>query len=441
LRPWSIALSLVAVASTARADQPVARPIVGFRVAGHSKVRDHILGYLAHVHLGDPVSIADIPRLETALISSELFESAKVTLEDAPGGVIVVATVEDKLSWIVGPTLYVLPTNRAFGVGYAENDFRGDDQKFLLYAQIGTQTSILFGTFLDPSVRGTPLTWRADLYLERRQIDEYANPPADPTDLSTARTTEETFLDAGALIGWNFAWWLVGDLRLRGAYVYFRDPLDPRTGLAAPRPEKDGWDFTVQARLTLDHRIHRFGVTTGGYAQLQLEPSLPGLDSYGYFNSLARAYYSWELFREHELEVRVLGYAGYHLPIHEDNALGGVGDLRGYPTDQFRGDLNLIARAEYSVPLFKWWIFAFRGLAFYDTGFSEFAFPRADVAAGGDRAYLPDQLGHSVLRNDVGAGLRVYVKAVVLPLLGLDLGYGIEGHSPEVYFEAGLTDF
>ena len=45
------------------------------------------------------------------------------------------------------------------------------------------------------------------------------------------------------------------------------------------------------------------------------------------------------------------------------------------------------------------------------------------------------------MRNDVGVGLRIYVKAVVLPLLGLDFGYGLEGHSPELYFEVGLTDF
>ena len=25
--------------------------------------------------------------------------------------------------------------------------------------------------------------------------------------------------------------------------------------------------------------------------------------------------------------------------------------------------------------------------------------------------------------------------------LSVDLGYGIEGHSPEIYFEVGLTDF
>ncbi len=416
----------------ARADD-AGRPIVGFHVKGDSKVTDETLGYLAHVRLGDTITVADIARLEVALISSELFETAVVTLEDAPDGVIVVATVKDKLSWIAAPTVYVLPNNTAVGVGYVQNDLGGRDQKILLYGQLGTQQNILLATFLDPAVHGSRLTYRLDLYLEGRQLDEYAN--ADARDFTIARTTRETFLDAGALIGWNFRWWAVADFRLRGAYVYFRDPRDA-SGAVATVPEKDGWDITTQARLTLDHRTHRFGVTSGGYLQGELEQSIPGLDSYGYGDGLLRAYYSWVLFCEHELEVRGVLSAGYHLPIHEELALGGVSDLRGYPTDQFRGDVNTLVRAEYSVPLFKAWIFAFRALGFYDSGYSGFHFRRES-----DRDYLPEQLGRGVYRNDVGIGLRVYVKAVVLPLLGLDLGYGIEGHSPEVYFELGLTDF
>lgn len=247
----------------ARADD-AGRPIVGFHVKGDSKVTDETLGYLAHVRLGDTITVADIARLEVALISSELFETAVVTLEDAPDGVIVVATVKDKLSWIAAPTVYVLPNNTAVGVGYVQNDLGGRDQKILLYGQLGTQQNILLATFLDPAVHGSRLTYRLDLYLEGRQLDEYAN--ADARDFTIARTTRETFLDAGALIGWNFRWWAVADFRLRGAYVYFRDPRDA-SGAVATVPEKDGWDITTQARLTLDHRTHRFGVTSGGYLQ------------------------------------------------------------------------------------------------------------------------------------------------------------------------------
>ena len=193
--------------------------IAGFRTLGHTKVTDSTLGYLAHVRIGDPISADDIPRLETALISSELFTAVKVALVDSPDGVIVVATLDDKWSWIAAPTLYLTNPNRAVGVGFVENDFGGRDQKLLLYGQYGTQSSIAFATFLDPAYHGSKLTYRFDLYFENRYIDEYANPINDPTNQDIARSTRQVFLDAGALVGWNFAWWLVGDLRLRGGDV------------------------------------------------------------------------------------------------------------------------------------------------------------------------------------------------------------------------------
>jgi len=419
--------------------------IAGFRARGHTKVTDSALGYLAHVRIGDPIGPDDIPRLETALISSELFKTVKVTLEDSPDGVIVAAMLDDKWSWIAAPTLYLTNPNRAVGVGFVENDLGGRDQKLLLYGQYGTQSSIVFATFLDPAYHGSKLTYRFDLYLENRYIDEYANPINDPTNQDIERSTRQVFIDAGALVGWNFAWWLVGDLRLRGAYVYFRDAynptLDPNHTMNLPQPEKDGRDVTIQPRLTLDHRFNYFGVTHGAYLQVMLDKSVPALDSYGYGDALVRAYYSWA-WGEHELELRSLNSIGYHLPLHEQLALGGVGDLRGYPTDEFRGDINIVARAEYSLPLFKWtpepWVpTAFRALVFYDGGYDRFLFPRDQ----NELLYLPGQLDRNFWRDDVGIGFRVYVKSIVLPLVGFDLAYGIEARTPQLVFELGLTDF
>ncbi|HEY6039354.1 MAG TPA: BamA/TamA family outer membrane protein [Kofleriaceae bacterium] len=455
-----VALALLALtASSARADDAMPspwidlvpplpqrpRPIKAFRTRGHTKVTNRTLGYLAHVEIGDMVSTADIPGLQAALISSELFATADVTLEDSPEGVTVVATLEDKLSWIAAPTLYLTNPNRAVGVGFVENDLGGRDQKLLLYGQLGTQTSILFATFLDPAYHGSKLTYRFDLYLENRYIDEYANPVSDPTNQEVERSTRQIFLDAGALVGWNFAWWAVADVRLRGAYVYFRDAynptVDPNHTMPQAQPEKDGRDVTIQPRLTLDHRFHVYGVTHGGYLQLMLDQSVPGLDTYGYGDALLRAYYAWSFLGEHELELRSVNLIGYHLPLHEELALGGVGDLRGYPSDEFRGDLNLVVRAEYSIPLFKWtpttWLpTAFRALAFYDAGYGRFLFPRDS-----DRLYLPGQLHRNFFRDDVGIGFRVYLKSVVLPLVGFDLAYGLEAHSRQFVFELGLTDF
>jgi outer membrane protein insertion porin family len=125
------------------------------------------------------------------------------------------------------------------------------------------------------------------------------------------------------------------------------------------------------------------------------------------------------------------------LPLHEELTLGGVVDLRGYRVDQFRGDRRLAGRAEYSLQLAKWWMFRFRAIGFVDAGYIGFHWRDPST-----RVYLPTQHdGAHWIRSDVGGGIRIYVGNIVLPLLGLDVAYGLEGKRREVYFEVGLTDF
>ncbi|HVK88929.1 MAG TPA: BamA/TamA family outer membrane protein [Kofleriaceae bacterium] len=412
---------------------------MGYRMRGKTKVTERAARYLARVEPGELVGPSDLPRLQQAFLSSELFETVSVALEPADGGVLVVATVKDKHSWIIAPAVYWLPGRRSVGVGFAENNLRGENQKLLLYGQLGDRESLLFATYLDPSVRGTPLTYRYDLYLYRRVVSEYANPTDDPTDDDIARETTTDYLGGGILLGWRFAWWLTTDLRLRGAKVTFHDAHDPDApDVPLPLPERDGWDVSTQWRLTLDARQYRYGVRWGPFVQLAGDTTIPGLDDYDYSSALLRAFYGWRLFEEHQLELRGIAAIGRDLPFHEELTLGGVGDLRGYAVDRFRGDVRTLARIEYSVPIAKWKFFAFRALGFWDSGYAGLHHPRTDPA----RDYLPGQTaGTGWWRNDVGAGFRVYVKAVVLPLLGLDIAYGVEARATEVYFQLGITDF
>lgn len=435
-------LFAVCLAGTvARADTSEPRPVVGFRVRGDSKLRERTLGFLAHLERGDLVGAASLPQIKAALISSELFEKVTVTLEEAPGGYLVVATLEDKHSWFAAPTLYLLGKRRAIGAGFIENNLGGFNQKLLAYAQYGTHESILFLTYLDPSVSGTPFTWRFDIYGYHRQIDEYANPAGDATDTTILRTTTADYRGAGFLVGWTFAWWAVADLRLRGGTMRFHDPQAP-DGSPLPYPQDDGWDVSTQARITLDARRYHFGVRWGPYLQLYAETTIPGLDDYDYSSILLRAYYSWRLFDEHQLELRTNGQLGRNLPIHNDLLLGGAVDLRGYTVDRFRGDTRAMFRVEYSVPITKWRSFAFRAITFWDSGFIGWYRPRRDVLDGGDRSFFYPNMerGAHWFRNDVGAGFRLYVKSVVLPLLGIDFAYGIEGERFQTYFQLGLVD-
>jgi outer membrane protein insertion porin family len=432
---------VLCVASVAYADNVQLKPIVGFRVRGDTKLRERTLGFLAHVAVGDYVSDASIPKLTADLISSELFEKVTVTLEpvleDGGEGYLLVATLVDKHSWFAAPTLYLLGERRAAGVGFIENNLGGFNQKLLLYAQYGTHESILFGTYLDPSVSGTPFTWRFDIYGYQRQIDEYANPTNDATDNSILRTTQVNYLGLGFQAGFTIRWWLVADLRLRGGKMAYEDPHSPTDDAPLPYPQRDGWDVTTQGRITLDARRYRFGVRWGPYLQLYTETTIPGLDDYDYSSILLRAFYSWRLFEEHQLELRTTGSLGRNLPLHNDLLLGGSTDLRGYNVDRFRGDTRATFRFEYSAPLTKWRMFAFRAVTFWDSGVIGFYRPRKDR----DFLYPGGPDDKHWFRNDVGAGFRVYVKSVVLPLLGVDFAYGIEGEAFQMYFQLGLVDF
>jgi outer membrane protein insertion porin family len=412
--------------------------VIGFRVVGHSKLKRRTASYLSHIAVGDEVSLDDKAEIEAALMSSELFESARVEFEDVRGGVVIVCFLEDKLSWIAAPTAYLLPSHWAVGVGYAESDLDGYNQKMLLYAQLGNRTSLVLATYLDPSIRGTKWQARFDVYALHNIVDEYLNPPSDKTSFAVTRESTETFLDAGALLGYAFRWWMVADVRTRAAYVYYRHSHTTDTHIPVPAPEIDGWDWAIQERLTIDPRGHRFGVTWGPYLQVINEQAIPGASTYQYQDVNVRAYYSWRLFGEHELELRTTENLGRHMPFNQEPALGGVSDLRGYDLDQFRGDTRAMFRVEYSVPVTKWRKFFLRAIGFFDSGYIGFHFPDPS----GMRDYLPSEAkGDSWIRTDVGGGIRIYISSIVLPLLGFDIAYGLEAHKPEYYFELGLTDF
>jgi hypothetical protein len=54
---------------------------------------------------------------------------------------------------------------------------------------------------------------------------------------------------------------------------------------------------------------------------------------------------------------------------------------------------------------------------------------------------LPDQLGGPRLNNfpnGVGAGIRLYLSNIVLPLLGVDYGYGINSGAGRLYLVIGI---
>jgi hypothetical protein len=200
-----------------------------------------------------------------------------------------------------------------------------------------------------------------------------------------------------------------------------------------------------RASLTFDFRAREFAVMQGASLYLGFDYASPQFKSDFTF---WRAGASWEqgirFFRQHNLIYYVGANAGHNLPFWLENTSGGP-NLRGYLYQQFRGDTAAFGKIEYHFPLFSIRSLDFRALAFYDVAATWFREPlQGQLVTGADAATFIQRETRDArtfstetvtgfhlnsIHNDVGGGLRFFLRSVAVPLVGFDAGYGIEANN------------
>jgi outer membrane protein insertion porin family len=464
--------ALAAPAAPASAD--TIREIV---IAENSKTTDETVRFLAGIKEGQSWDLDKQERVRIELVSSGLFKSVELFTEPhEKGGVKVTIVAKDKHSWVVAPTYYNQPTNKGGGVGFGENNLFGQNKKLLTYGQIATGDSFFIGAYVDPSIRGTAFKWQLDVFLRRERVKEYVpqnrfifregdgrtiQSRGDPI---VARESKIKYLNTGLKFGFEIRRALSVEGRFRGAHVSYTLPklgegatedlvdasLTPGClgdgTCALPKPGAEGWDVSAEAIFKLDRIANWYGIASGDRFQFSYEKSLSALGSDFDYTYMGLSYLrARRYFKAANLILRANADWGSDIPFQQEFTSGGT-TLRGYKNRQFRGDFKTGMNVEYSLQLFNIRGFALRTLAFVDSTYTTFL--RSDSnEESGVRNYLP---GHTTMfsdsklapwRNSIGLGTRVYIRQIVLPLLGLDLGYGLESGGFEVYFAIGLTDF
>jgi outer membrane protein assembly factor BamA len=452
----AVALALVAaVPRLAGADQ-----IVRIVVDENTKSSDDTVILIADIEVGDDWTPAMVDEVRDRLVTSQLFKSVEVLAAPVLGGIEVLILARDKHSWVIAPTYYNQPGNKGAGFGFAEANLFGENKKLLLYAQYATADSFFLAGYQDPSIRQSRFKWQADLFARREEVTEY-NIPSFTGDSAPVRESTLIYLNSGLKAGFSLFRAFSFDARLRGAWVDTRDArlvgeatsadvvrpedvaaaaeCDEATGLA-PEPGMTGWDISTEYTIQLDRKANWYGIQTGTKLKLSYETALPSLGSDFDYWYLQGGFWWGE--RGYLLDRDNLSFSfgmdyGDDLPFQQEFTSGGV-NLRGYQNREFRGDFKVRAGAEYSVPLFTVASLSFRALTFYDTAYTEF---RDVEDSDGFRRYLPDpQKAFGPWKNGIGAGIRVYFRSVVIPLLGWDVGYGLEGGDFRTYFAIGLTE-
>ena len=439
--------TVAALAVLVLAGPAVAEEIRDIVVEENSKTTDETVILIADLEVGDSWDSSSADRVKVDLVSSGLFKDVEVFTAPVDGGVQVHIVARDKHSWVVAPAFYWQPTNKGGGVGFGENNLFGENEKLLLYGQVATGDSFFVGAYVDPAIAGSRFHWQYDLYLKSGRVFEYAVPTAYKFDPRPVRTSRLNYLNTGARLGVDL-WKLSLDGRLRGAWVSYgkvelndgatiADVTGDPGSTAVPVPGAEGWDVSTELSLTYDDRANWYGLSTGDRYKASFEHALPALGSdFDYWYGTVRAERARKFLERHNLVAKAsLGY-GRRLPFQQEFTAGGTA-MRGWKNAQFRGNLQATANVEYSVPVFTVSGLGLRALAFWDSSYTTFT-----RATDGVRDYLPNATNHGLapLKNSVGLGTRLYLRQVVLPLLGLDFGYGVERGDLEMYIAIGLTD-
>lgn len=443
----------------------IGETIVEIKCVDNVKTGAVTVEYIAGVKVGQTLTPELLEQARVNLLGVGLFKDVNIYWEEMVStggyGVRLIISAKDKLSWIIAPLFAYSSSNIGGGIAYAESNAFGRNKKFLVLGQYTTAEKLLFIAWLDPQIRDSRFYYRIDALVRRDSIVEYASGFQNAPRVS--RLTDVDTFGGGVLVGVNFTrrWHL--DLRLKIYYdnvqasQCFNTTNEDRSGTPdvvaqqggyCRRPGSSGWDNTLTMNFGYDGRSKVYGVLHGLQVGVnyQYGPTWLG-DRQNYHLLTASGMYAWRFFKEHNLLLK-LGAEIYIDPPFKLEVEAGGQTMRGSIFRQFRGDTQVRATLEYILPLFTVLGVAVRGIGFYDTNLTWFRdlppqtspLARSVIRDHAFRNFLPDTPSGVVREswhNGVGLGIRMYMKGVVLPLIGVDVAYGFETGSIQVYLALG----
>ena len=445
----------------------IGQAIVELRVADNARTQSNTIEYVSGLRIGQVLSGPLVEEATVRLYSTGLFKDVAITWETPSAkhlgqGVRVVIRAKDKFPWVVAPIFSYQGRNYGGGAAFAHNNVLGRGIKLLLYADYTTAEKMLLAVWIDPSIRNTPFYYRIDALLRRDTIVEYAR-----GHLGSPRVERQTDVDTiglGAMLGVTLARRFHIDVRLKAYYDWTRTPecfnttnvngygtSDVVASQGSCRsPSSSGWDNTITTSMGWDSRSKVNGVQKGLQLSLTWQYGARWLgDNWDYHLLTLSGVYAFRFWKQHNLILRWGGDLDFSPPFKLEVEAGAIDyTLRGSVYRQFRGDTSAHATVEYLVPLFTVLGLSVRGIGFYDTNLTWFrSLPaqstvgsRAVTYGNGFRDYLPDTPSGVVRQswnNGVGVGIRMYLRGVVLPLIGFDVAYGIEPNTFRYYLAIG----
>lgn len=439
----TVVVCFVVLLSCAGTALALGEPIVDVRVLGAVRTDESTVRSIAGVRIGDTLENETLALVRERLNTTGLFADVNVWWESQGEGVRVNIAVKDKFPWAPVPTGSWSANNRSIGLLFVHGNLFGWGKQMAIGARWAQLDSGAVLAYRDPALFQTWMYWELKGIYQRQII-----PENDPNQLVPLSPIRQTTYDAfGIEPVFGVAWfrrvrtqvsWRLDKVNYKRTEYFDQTTgvVDPN--IVGPATSKGGVVGIGRAAVAFDWRAREHAIMMGSALGGNLDVGSSAFDSdFTFWRASAFWEQGFRILRRHNLIYSAGGTVAHNLPIWWDPSSGGP-NLRGYLVQQFRGDSQVNAKVEYHFPLFSVGSLDFRALGFYD--FSAIWFrdlPPLDPTTGyfsrpdGDlRTYSPVlQTGldrKRDLHNDVGGGLRFFLRSVAVPLVGIDAGYGLE---------------
>jgi len=433
----------------------IGEPITDVRILDNQRTEESTVRSIAGVSIGETLQGDTLDTVRERLNTTGLFADVNVWWEPHGSGVRINISVKYKFPWAPVPTASWSANNKSFGLLFVHGNLFGRGKQLLIGGRLAQIDSGAVLAYRDPSLFGTWMYWQLQGVIQRQVIPEYDNFGEGASLAHPIEFRETRLFSYGIEPAFGVAWMRRVKTQVAWRlekFAYFGPDgggsSDPATQTHLVASTQPGTSAYGRAMLSFDFRAREFSVMTGEALTGTFDLGGP---AFGGDFTFWKAGAAWEqgirFFKSHNLVYAGGAVAGKDLPFWNENTAGGNG-LRGYLGQQFRGDTQLWGKVEYHFPLFSVGSLDFRALGFYDVqalwyrdqpknGFlvrdpnavnqNYSTYIQRDTPDA--RTFLnPFRSGFSrdAVHNDVGAGIRFFLRSVAVPLVGVDFGYGIE---------------
>jgi hypothetical protein len=461
--------------------------VAAVKAIGPKKTSPDTLRAIADVKVGDVITKAYLEKVRKRVINSKLFRKVEVFYERVvgrPGWANLYVEAKDRHSWFIAPMFSWEDGRYGGALAYGECNLFGWGKRIGVAARYLTDSQGIGIGYQDPAVLSSHMSMKVGLGFERKLLSEYVRTMGKALQGPLpARQIWIQQLFASLHFGYTFLRRLNVQAGYKFGLVAFKDPKclhqsehggDLKTGCGDPddffsgrytspiafeqpdgswRGETYGgpkfWRWkregVFQLNIGYSTVVDIYGVKDGWKVAFKLNLSHPHLGSeFQFVKWVVKGSKAFRFLKTHYVALSAKHEQSYGAPFHREPYMGGS-LLPGYTYRLAVGDTNTSFTAAYNMPLFKVWWFHFRQVFYYrnawiffrDGGGKAPYFKEHDGVRRYHLAHTPGPTDRASFLQCVATGLRLYVKAVAIPLLGVDVAYGFESQDVRFYFYVG----